>query len=655
MFLLLAFFTTLSWAHDQGVHLTEIHVLGEKEQNSLLQYIPSTTSLSGHELQKRREISLGDTLSSEAGVNATSFGPGASRPVIRGLDGDRIRILQNGLGTLDASAQSVDHAVPVDTLNVERIEIVRGPMSLLYGASAVGGVVNIVNQRIHTQFEEGAMTQLETQTQTGYGGMGNAARVDYGKSQWMFHADASLRDYGDQRIPGHARSRRRREAEPLPAGEESKDRVRNSQALQRSGSIGVSKIFSMGYLGLSFGHFSSDYGSIAEPEVEIKMRQNRWELGGEYRFTDSFFDKVRLRSAQSHYQHDEVEGGSVGTVFRNQGNESRLEFLKQKDNWSSVTGLQTQLFKFSAAGEEAYLPTSKNRILSVFNFNEFKVDRNSYSLGMRAEDHFVEKDGSVNFGESAERSFTGLNGSMGWQHRRAAFTYGINYSYTERAPTFQEMFADGEHLATSIYEAGDAGLKKERAHGAEFSVSHEDKKLKGRVSIYGQRFTDYIALTPTGVADGGSGLEINEYQAVDAEFYGTDLDTRYQWSPQWALLVKADYVRGKNLDNGQNIARLSPARTSVGLEFARNRWLSDVEVQQVFNQSKIPTNDSRTDGYQLVNLGSSYDFEWDENRLNLFLRLKNVFNVQARQHVSPLKDITPLVGRNLVAGLQLIF
>lgn len=187
----------LSYAHDQGVHLTEIHVLGEKEQNSLLQFVPSTTSLSGHELQKRRETSLGDTLANEAGVNTSTFGPGASRPVIRGLDGDRIRILQNGLGTLDASSQSVDHAVPIDTLNVERIEVVRGPMALLYGASAVGGVVNVVNQRIHTQYEAGLLSQLEVQGQSAYGGLGHAARFDYGKSEWMFHLDGSWRDYGD--------------------------------------------------------------------------------------------------------------------------------------------------------------------------------------------------------------------------------------------------------------------------------------------------------------------------------------------------------------------------------------------------------------------------------------------------------------------------
>ena len=655
MFLISFLIFAVAQAHDHGVHLTEIHVLGEKEQNSLLQYVPSTTSLSGHELKKRRETSLGDTLSSEAGVNTSTFGPGASRPVIRGLDGDRIRILQNGLGTLDASSQSVDHAVPIDTLNVERIEVVRGPMALLYGASAVGGVVNIVNQRIHTQYEEGLLTQFETQTQTGYGGIGNAGRLDYGKSKWMFHVDGSLRDYGDQRIPGYARSARTRETSPVAAGEEKKDRINNSQAMQRSASVGVSRIFEQGYLGLSFGHFSSDYGSIAEPEVEVKMRQNRWELGGEYRFTESFFDRARLRSAQSNYQHDEVEAGSVGTVFRNHGNESRLELMRGRGNWQNVVGLQTQVFKFSAAGEEAYLPTAHNQIAGIFNFNEYRQGNNTLSFGIRGENYAIKRQASTIFGESLERGFTGLNGSLGLQHKAGITTYGLNYSYTERAPTFQELFAEGAHIATQIYETGDENLHKEKAQGLEASIAHETEKLKGRVSVYGQVFRDYIALIPTGATDAASTYAVSEYQAVKAQFYGADLDYRYQILSAWAILWKADYVRGKDLTNGQNITRLSPGRTSLGFEYARDEWLADAEVQQVFYQSKISENESTTDGYQLVNFGVSRDFTWDENRLNAFLRLKNIFNIEARQHVSPLKEIAPLVGRNLVAGLQLIF
>lgn len=645
----------LSYAHDQGVHLTEIHVLGEKEQNSLLQFVPSTTSLSGHELQKRRETSLGDTLANEAGVNTSTFGPGASRPVIRGLDGDRIRILQNGLGTLDASSQSVDHAVPIDTLNVERIEVVRGPMALLYGASAVGGVVNVVNQRIHTQYEAGLLSQLEVQGQSAYGGLGHAARFDYGKSEWMFHLDGSWRDYGDQSIPGYARSARQRQAEPLTSGTEARDRLRNSQALQRSGSLGISRIFKRGYLGLSFGHFSSDYGSIAESEVEILMRQNRWELGGEYRFEESYFDKLRVRSAQSRYRHDEVEAGSVGTVFSNHGNESRLELMRSRGPWQSVSGVQSQLYRFTANGEEAYLPTSQNQIVGLFNFNELRFNENTLSFGVRAESYEIERERSTSFGEHSERSFFGANGSVGLQQRRRHFTYGLTYSYTERAPTFQELFADGAHLATGLYETGEQALGKEKVHGLEASLSHENGKGKGRFSVYAQRFHDYIALNPTGDTDSDSGFAISQYDAVEAQFYGFDVDYRYQLLPSIDLLWKADWVRGKDLSNGQNIARLSPGRTTLALEYAQDSWLADVEVQQVFYQSKVADNEATTDGYQLINLGFSHDFNWDENRLNAFVRAKNLFNREARQHVSPLKERAPLVGRNFVAGMQLIF
>lgn len=653
MALLFWFFLQSSLAHDRGVHLSEIHVLGDNEQNSLLQYIPSVTTLSGHELKKRREISLGETLSSEAGVNATSFGPGASRPVIRGLDGDRIRILQNGLGTLDASSQSVDHAVPIDTLNVERIEVVRGPMSLLYGASAVGGVINIVNQRIHTQFEEGALTQFESQTQTGYGGMGNAARLDYGKNKWMLHLDASLRDYGDQRVPRYARSENIRSDEPIT--NEAKGRIKNSQVSQKSASVGASRIFDRGYVGLSLAHFSSDYGSVAEEAVEIVMRQNRWEFAGEYRFEESLFDKVRVRSAQSYYQHDEVEDGSTGTVFRNKGNETRLEFMRAKGDWKNTLGIQTQVFKFSAFGDEAYLPTSENQIASLFNFNEFLFGNNTLSFGVRAENYAIERKNSTNFGQALERNFTGLSASLGVLHKVNHLSYGLNYSYTERAPTFQELFSNGAHLATGIYEQGSDSLHKEKGNGLEASISHESDKLKGRLSVFGQLFHDYISLNPTGGTDGGSGFDISSYQAVDAQFYGADYDARLNLDNQWALLIKGDYVRGKDISNGQDLARLSPGRASIAIEYNRGNWLADAEVQNVFYQSKVPENDTKTDGYQLVNIGSSYDFMWNENRLNLFLRLKNLLDVEARQHVSPLKNIAPMVGRNIVMGMQLIF
>lgn len=650
------FFVAMAHAHQTGVHLSEMQVWGDREEgtgdgNSLLPFVPSSTGLAGHSLQKRREISLGETLKSEAGVQSTGFGPGASRPIIRGQEGDRIRVLQNGLGGIDASAQSVDHAVPIDTLNVERIEVVRGPMALLYGSSAVGGVVNVVNQRIHTQYEEGPLTQIESQYQTGSPGLGHAARLDYGKSKWMTHFDGSFRDYGDQRIPGPARSRTLRRDDPLLAGQrEVSGRVNNSQSMQQTASGGVSRIFDRGYLGVSFGHFSSDYGSVAEKDVNILMRQNRWELAGEYRFEESYFDQVRFRSAQSLYQHDEMEGGSVGTVFRNHGNESRAELLRTRQGHRQVLGVQTQLFTFSAKGEEAFLPTSQNQIFALFAFHEIKDGANTYSIGGRAEDT------RIGLSQSA-RAFTGLNGSLSAEHGLRDSSVGVNYSYVERAPNFQELFAQGAHVATGSYELGNQHLRKEKVHSLEASYKLQQANHKGRVGVFTQYFDRYVAQTPSGATDASSGFGIYQYRPVTAQFYGLDFEDRLGLTPQWSVLFKGDWVRGRNLSDQKNLPRISPGRLSIGGEYTRGTLMADAEVQQVFYQNQVSPNETRTAGYQLVNAGLSWDFIREEGRINLFLRLKNLLDAKGRQHTATatVKDLSPIMGRNLVAGMQLVF
>lgn len=628
-------------ASASEVHLTEVHVLGTNEQNSLVDFLPSTTTLSGTELQKRRETTLGDTLKSEAGVNSNSFGSGASRPVIRGMDGDRIRILQNGLGTLDASAQSADHAVPIDTLNIERLEVVRGPMSLLYGASAVGGVVNVVNQRIHTQFEEGHLWQAESQTESAYGGHASGVRADHGVSRWMLHADAGLRDYGDQRVSKQSHT--------------PKNRVGNSQSLQRTAGIGVSRIFDRGHLGFSFGHFASDYGSVQEPTVEIFMKQNRWEISGEHRWSGTWIDKVRIRSAVSKYRHDERDSGSVGTVFENDGSETRVEFLRNRGPWSSVYGAQAVLFKFSAQGDEAYLPTSNNQQAAVFNFNEYKYASEVFSFGLRAEPTETRRKESANFGAAEDRGFTGLSGSTGWVHQlKGAWSTSLNYSYTERAPTFQELFSNGAHVATGTFDVGDTSLKKEEVHGLEFAVRHKSAEWEMRTSVYAQDFNRYIALSPTGATD-SDGNAIFNYEQVDARFYGTDMESRWHWQPRWALVGKGDIVRAKNLDNGSNLPRISPGRVSLGVEHEQEKWRADAETQYVFMQSKTAPNETSTRGFTLVNIGAARTFSWDEQRLEFFLRLKNILDEQARQHLSFVKEAAPMPGRNLVVGVQGIF
>ncbi len=630
---LLALLSILPAFADE-VHLAEIHVL--EQQSSLYDFLPSTTTLTGDEWQKKRSSNLGDSLSREAGVNNAGFGPGAGRPVIRGLDGDRIRVLQNGLGTMDASAQSVDHGVPVDTLNTDQIDIVRGPMSLLYGASAVGGVVNISNQRIHKHFEPGALSQFDSQYDTAFDGHASAARVDYGKNNWMFHLDGSFRDFNLQREAGNKK-------------------VANSQMEQQSLALGVSKIFERGHVGFSVTHFGTEYGSVAEEDVVIRLRQNRFEISAEYRPETSLVDKIKFRSAQAGYQHNELEDEVTGTIFRNKGNESRLELLRSRGEWHHVTGAQAQIFKFESEGDEAYLPVSNNLNLALFSFHEKRMSADTFNFGARVEDSKASREQGT-LGDKTERGFTGLSLATGWLHKWNALSAGLTASFTERAPTFQELYSNGNHIATGTFEVGKSSLKKEQGKSLEATLRHDTQSHKSRVSVYVQDFDRYISLIPTGNTDAGSGNEIFNYEQVDARFYGMDFESQFELVPgEWSVSVMGDWVRAKNLQNGQNLPRLSPARLGAGVEWHKGLWLVDLDFQHVLAQTKTAQNETNTSGFDMLDLGVVRSFKWQGEKLSVFVRGKNLFDERARNHVSFVKDTAALPGRSMVVGVNAIW
>jgi iron complex outermembrane receptor protein len=650
---------SITSSYAEEVQLETIQVLSHNDNQALVNFIPSVSKLSGKELTKRRQVTIGDTLQSEVGVTSTQYGPNASRPVIRGLDGPRIRILQNSLGTLDASTQSVDHNIPIDPLLVDQIEIVRGPMSLLYGSSAVGGVVNIVTNRTHSEFEEGLITEVQTQGETVNNGLSSSARMDYGKDQWMFHIDGATKNLQDQKIPGYARSKKTRQDDPLPPGEsEEKNKLDNSFSQQNSIGTGVTRFFNDGFLGLSFGHFDNEYGSVAEKEVSINMIQNRFELHGEHNLNGPF-KKIKIRSAQSDYRHKEIEGGATGTIFKNKGNETRIEALNESDSIKGVTGIQTQIFEFEAIGDEAFLPPSDNQIFSLFTFQELTVGKQAISGGGRIEKTDVEQKTSSNFGAADDFGFTALNGSAGYRYQLLKeHSLSFTYSYTERAPSFQELLSNGPHLATGTFEIGDKSLSKEKAHAFELGWKKVSDISKWSLSFYTQRFEDYIALTPNGALDPVDSLPENEYRQTNALFYGVDLDGKQtilqNEKGTWSLLSRFDYVRGKDTKTGDNLPRISPPRVTTGVEFLKNKWSSDIEAQYVFEQSKTAENENATDRYILTNLGTTYTLIKEESKFELFFRIRNIFDVEARNHVSTLKDIAPLAGRNFILGGQIL-
>ncbi len=633
--------------------LDEIEVLDHSSGQGLTEYAPVAKTLKEKDIRKKMQPTVADTLQGEAGVTATSFGPNSSRPVLRGLDGARIRLLQNSLQLLDVSTQSVDHAIPVEPLIVDQIEIVRGAMGVLYGASAVGGVVNIVTNRIHSSFEEGNVIELQSQGETNNHGLSNSVRMDHGKNQWMFHVDASTRNLQNQRIPGYALSKNERKNNP--DGKDEKHELENSQNRQDSIGTGVTRFFDRGMIGLAFNHFKSDYGTVVEKEVTIGMEQNRLELHGEYRPESSLFQKLRLKSAQTDYRHREFEGSVTGTFFKNIGNETRLEALNKNGNIQGTTGLQTDIFHFASRGEEAFLPDAKNEIAALFTFQQLTVGKNIYSAGARIENTDIRKESSVTSEGTDRFGFIGYNASAGYAYQlNTESALALNYSYTERAPSFQELLADGAHLATGTFEVGNAGLSKEKAHGVEASYKLASLKQSLSVGLYTQSFHDYITLNPNG--DVSDGLPEFDYRQVDAVLYGIDIDAKQLLTQNekgaLSMTSKFDWIQGRNQDDHQNLPRLSPPRLSLGLEHMKSNWESDIEAQHYFDQNLNAPNETRTQGYTLTNVGTQYAFTMNNSKLDVFFRIRNIFDVEARSHVSFLKEVAPLPGRNLILGVH---
>ena len=653
--LLIALICVSAYAHEEK--LQPVQIIHQGTSNTLVDFAPSVTSLKGDELKKRREITLGDTLRSEVGVQSSSFGPNASRPIIRGLDGDRIRILQNGLGVLDASANGADHAVPVDTLIVDSIEIVRGPMSLLYGSSAVGGVVNINTNRIHSKYEEGAITEFLIQGDSSQDALSTGAKLDYGVDNWMFHFDGGYRNANELRVPkNHKKERVNDLGEWMNT-----EKLHNTQSVSKAFSLGASKIFEKGFVGVSYYFLDNDYGVIANEmedhghghghsheNVTIDMKQNRYEMHGEYILGANILKSIRLKTVQSDYKHKEIDGGHVGTTFKNSGNETRLEFMTESGNLKGISGLQANIYDFSADGDEAFLPSATGKTFALFTLQDLTVNKNTFSAGARVETASVDDDSA-----NIKRDFNGISGSLGHRYQiRENLSQYVNFSYTQRIPTFQELYAEGAHIARGIYEVGDDDLKKEESYAVDIGIKHQKDEEKIGFSVYAQKFKNYISLYNTGYEDHDTDhLYMHEYRQVDAVFYGAEFDSKFQLSGPFFVYLNGDYIRGKD-DDGDNIPLLSPARTTLGFEYLKDRMSLDIEAQYNFEQSKTAPGEHRTGDFTLLNAGFGLDMVKESGKLSFFARLKNILNQEARLHTSTLKNVAPLAGRHVVAGLQ---
>jgi iron complex outermembrane receptor protein len=601
---------------------------------------------------------LGDLVNGLPGVRSTNFAPGASRPVIRGLSGPRVQVLTNGLGMIDASSVSPDHQVAVDPGEARRIEIVRGPSTLVFGGSAIGGVVNIIDDRIPTERPEGVDGHVSAQYSTVDDGSSFGAGLKAAAGPLVFTLDGFTRDSSDYDVPVFPESQALLDEEGETAGDERT--VGNTFVQLDQYGAGVSWIGSRGHVGASVKHVDTTYGvpghahepdpldpDAAEEGVFIGLEQTRYDLRGELTFDTGPFSAARLSAGWADYAHTEFEGGAVGTQFFSDGAEGRFELIQRERNgWQGVIGAQLLDRTFDAVGDEAYVPRTDISEQGLYTVQRFDRGGLGFEGGLRLDNRSLE---SV----AGKRDFSNVSASAGLFFRPSAPLFlGLSLARNERAPSEVELFAEGPHVATGAFEVGDIDLDSEVATSLEATVHYARGRFEGDLHAYAADYDGFIDLRPTGVEDVDSGLPIFEYVQTAAEFRGFEAEAEYRlWeSGQRSLTLTgaADLVRAST-DLGP-AARIPPWSATAGLEWASRRFDAGLEVRHVGGQDRTAAFERPTDSYTLVSLKGAVRPFADRN-VTVFAEASNLTDAEAREHASFQKDIAPLPGRSLRAGV----
>ena len=635
--------------------------------------IAPATALYGDALTRRQTNSLGETLNGLPGVSTTTYGPMVGRPIIRGMDGDRIRILQNGVAAWDASSLSYDHAVPQEPLTIERVEIVRGPAALLYGGNAIGGVVNTIDNRIPREPINGLTGGVDAS----YGGANDAragtAQVEGGNGRFAFHVDAFDRETSKERIPGFAHSDRQRALDG-PDANEAYGSLPNSDGRWHGGALGGAYTWADGYAGLSYNGFEANYGSVAEDDVRLRMHQDHVAFASEVRNLRGPFSQLKFDFGYTDYEHKEIDNGETSTTFRNHGYEARIEARHRKIGpFEGAIGVQLSQNTFSALGDEALVPTTQTTNVALFGLEEWNVtDAFKLSAGARYE-HVKQQPtaaGNDKFASAHDRDFNAISASLGALYKLTpVWSVAGNVAYTERAPALYELYANGPHDATGQYLIGNPDAQKEKAVSTDLSLRFASGPNKGSVGVFYSRFKNYLTEFNTGrlvddsdqVVAPGTDDALNEavYRGVRAEFYGIELDGKWRVFQKGAHQVDVeltgDYTHARNMDNDQPLPRISPLRATLAVDYGYGPFGARAELQHAWGQHRVPENDLPTASYTKLGLLVTYKFRVGATDWLAYLRGDNLTNQDIRYASSVVRDIAPEGGRSVMVGLRTRF
>ncbi|BFM11223.1 TonB-dependent receptor [Simiduia litorea] len=706
--------TTLVIALAKTV-IEQVDVIGLPIHASAIESAIPVAVLSGDALRNQQAATLGDTLVRQPGVNSNFHGNVASTPVIRGLSGPRVLITQNSLDVSDVSRVGPDHSVAAEVSTAQQVEILRGPATLFYGSGAIGGVVNVVDNRVPTDAETRAEVLLSRESVNHQNLASFNATI--GTDSFAFYGDGFWREADDYTVPvapeqGHADQH---------TGDFT---VANSAEESTGYTLGTSYLLDNGYVGVSLGRLDREYGipghshgghesGAAAPErVYADLAQDRYQLLSELDVDLPWLRAIHTRAAYTDYTHAEVEEGLVGTRFSNQTSELRVDLFHQEwAHWKGGINFHYKRGDVAAEGEEAFTPASRSETFAMALMEEKHIGDVLVQLGARVEHLTIVADNALlphlvvhdhdspvagNNGHAAEdirvfaveHDFTPVSLSLGavWDFS-PGYNLGISLSHAQRAPSASELLSFGPHIGTRSYEIGALFTAHEEHGESHFELSDVDMELEASNNIdltfrkyegdmgvilnaFYNQINNYYYQSATGLYaesghdhnDGHSHghdvggvhddeLPVYVYSHADANFYGFEAQGIWQFSDGWKTAVFSDYVNAA-LTDGTNLPRTPPLRFGADLDYTGERISANVNWTHYTEQSKTAPLETPTDGYDLLNASVTYQLPVGSNTLAIFLKAENIADTEARVHASFIKDIAPLPGRNFTLGLR---
>ena len=606
---------------------------------------------------------IGNALNGQAGVYTAQYTGGVSRPVMRGQDGARVKITQNGGDALDVSSVSPDHAVTVDPNSAQEIQILKGPEALLYSAGSVGGLINVVDDKIPSQMPEG-----------GYTGRAGV-RYNSGSDELLYSGNATI-GLGDQFALRLGGLKRDANNYILPKDLQQNDRRQDSTfADSKDYNAGLSWIYDRGYTGVSFSQRHDKYGIPADNELYgtcervgntlascgtgasggddaqgwINLKEKRYDFKTELNDPFAGFNKLSAQANYTDYQHTEMAGDTPDTTFKSKGADARITLANNSwAGWSGQIGTQFTQQKLRIEGDESLMNPNTTKKYSLFALQQKQVDNLNFQVSSRIDHQTINID-------SNQKDYRGtaysVAGATSWEFI-PDYKLSLTASHQERLPVAQELYSDGKHMATNTYEVGDDTLSKEKSNNLELGLHFDNDSLKYNVSVFHNWFDNFIYAR---TLDQFDDFRLIQYSQVKARFYGVDGDVSYQFTPVWKAGLFGDYVRGK-LDNAGNAPRIPGGRlgTRINADFG-DGYSADAEYYHVFNQDDIANYETDTKGYNMLNLGLAYSGKVNSKTgYRLYAKANNVLDAKIYQHESFLANV-PQVGRNFTVGVDFNF